>query len=139
MIINNMLGLKIKNDSMVMYLLKNSVFTKVQLDTYLINNMTVGKQISLNAKIAMRDKKKISKSSFLRTLKQAQKNLQKSVYSLILAEYLGLLEEGSIIKLIQIGNLLKNINGQISDKNKLKIYKIIESVVEIMSRKRNIK
>jgi len=124
-----MIDSKLKTDLTFNYLLKRSSFTKVQFDTYLIDRTTIG---NLQVKIVLRDKKNISKGAFLRTLGQAQKNLQKALYTLILLEYMGLLEEGSISKLIQIGSLLKNVNEEIKQDKILKIFKTIESVVGIV-------
>ncbi|MCP8312254.1 MAG: hypothetical protein L6M37_04805 [Candidatus Methylarchaceae archaeon HK02M1] len=128
-----MIESKLKTDLIVRYLIKRSAFTKVQLDTYLIDCITSGEKISLKMKIEMRDKKNVSKGAFLRTLKQAQENLQKAIYTLILAEYMGILEEGATIKLIQIGNLLKNRKKEITKESAFKISRIIESVVDMLS------
>ncbi|MCP8310202.1 MAG: hypothetical protein L6N94_01725 [Candidatus Methylarchaceae archaeon HK01M] len=128
-----MIESKLKTDLIVGYLIKRSAFTKVQLDTYLIDCITSGEKISLKMKIEMRDKTNVSKGAFLRTLKQAQENLQKAIYTLILAEYMGILEEGATIKLIQIGNLLKNRKKEITKESAFKISRIIESVIDMLS------
>ncbi len=128
-----MIESKLKTDLIVRYLIKRSAFTKVQLDTYLIDCITSGEKISLKMKIEMRDKTNVSKGAFLRTLKQAQENLQRAIYTLILAEYIGILEEEATIKLIQIGNLLKNRKKEITKESAFKISRIIESVVDMLS------
>ncbi|MCP8303978.1 MAG: hypothetical protein H3Z50_00665 [archaeon] len=131
-----MIESKLKTDPTVRYLLKRSSFTKVQLDTYYIDRTTSGEKVSLKVKIKMRDRKNVSKGAFLHTLRQAQENLQRAIYTLILAEYIGLLEEGSTSKLIQIGSLLKNVKEEITEESAFKISKIIESVVEMVSGRR---
>lgn len=97
----------IDKDPIAKFLFEKSIFTYSQLDTYLIYTRN---DTSLKQKIMLRDGKRVSKGSFLRTLKQAQMNLQKSFYTLILAEYLGILESGTTVGLIHVGKALSQIS-----------------------------
>jgi len=101
----------LKEDRLVGFLLKNSSFTEAQLDTYIINKTKKAEKKSLNSKIKLRDRK-VSKGAFIRTLKQAQRNLKRSIYTVILAEYLEITKEESTAKITQIGSMLRQIKGK---------------------------
>ncbi|MEM2211563.1 MAG: hypothetical protein QW372_01920 [Nitrososphaerales archaeon] len=97
----------IDKDPIAKFLFERSIFTYSQLDTYLIDTRN---DTSLKQKIMLRDGKHVSKGSFLRTLKQAQMNLKKAFYTLILTEYLGILESGTTVGLIHVGKALNQIS-----------------------------
>ena len=121
---------KINIDIIIKFLLQKSSFTQVQLETLFIESIARYKKIKLIDKIYMRKRKNISKGSFLRTLKQAKENLKKSIYTLILAEYLNLIDEGTNEKLIQIGIFLKKTEKNIIKENSLKIIENIERAID---------
>ncbi|MGQ9718541.1 MAG: hypothetical protein ACUVWK_01625 [Nitrososphaerales archaeon] len=120
-----------KTDPMVEYMLKRASLTRAQLDTYLIDHTIFDENVGLKVKILMRDGGPVSKGAFLHTLKQAHENLRRSIYTLILLEYLGLLEEETAVKLLQIGSLLKNIK---KDPIKERIQEVLEAI-EIIIKK----
>ena len=88
------------NDPIVKLLSENSQLTKIQLETLLIDlladNLT-GKLLKYDEKANFRlIKAKISRGSFNRTLKQSKENVIKSIYTILLLGYLGVLETSSL-------------------------------------------
>jgi len=124
---------RLEADSILNYLLERSSFTQAQLDTYLIDRTTANEKLELKDKTGMRDRKKVSKGAFIRTLRQAQGNLKRAVYTLILSEYLGLLEDESMVKLLQVSNLLKGAEGVTSGDRLSKVIEVLEIIVETLS------
>ncbi|MEM3068936.1 MAG: hypothetical protein QXH58_03390, partial [Nitrososphaerales archaeon] len=59
-------------------------------------------------------------------------NLKKAIYTLILSEYLGLLEDKSIDRLLQISNLLKNAKGVTSREKLTEVIGIIDTIIETL-------
>jgi hypothetical protein len=98
------------NDPIAKILAKNSQLTITQLETLLIDilaeNIT-GKPIIYEEKSKLRlTKAKISRGSFNRTLKQAKDNVMKSIYTVLLLGYLGILESTTLQPYIEIANKL---------------------------------
>jgi hypothetical protein len=84
--------------------------TTTQLETLLIDilgeNMS-GKQLKYDEKAQLRlNKARISRGSFNRTLKQAQKNVIKSIYTILLLGYLGVFEDTTLDPYLEIANKL---------------------------------
>lgn len=123
---------RLEADLILRYLLERSSFTQAQLDTYLIDRITVNEKVNLRDKTAMRDRKNVSKGAFIHTLRQAQVNLKRAIYTLILSEYLGLLEDKSIDRLLQISNLLKNAKGVTSREKLTEVIEIIDTIIETL-------
>lgn len=85
--------------------------TRTQLETLLIDalaeNMTA-KRLTYEEKAQLRPKKaKISRGSFNRTLRQAKENTIRSVYTLLLLGYFGILEDTSLTPYLEVANKLK--------------------------------
>jgi len=82
------------NDPIVKILAKSSNLTKIQLETLLIDFLSVniaGKTLRNEDKAQLRlSKAEISRGAFNRTLKQARKNVIQSMYTVILLGYLGM-------------------------------------------------
>ncbi len=99
------------NDPIVKILAKNSHLTKTQLETLLIDIISeniAGKQLKYDEKAKFRlTKAKISRGAFNRTLKQAQENVTRSVYTILLLGYLGILETAQLDPYIEISNKLQ--------------------------------
>jgi|TARA_B100001964_G_C14146912_1_gene560116 hypothetical protein len=101
------------NDEIGEFLVEKINLTQTQLDTLLITLLNDDKS-NLNKMISQRDNRKVSKGSFIRTLKQAKKNVESSLFTLIILEYFSIIEENQINNLIKIGNTLKNISDNVS-------------------------
>jgi len=100
-----MLGKLLQNDKFLSMLLRNSGLTDTQLDTilcYIVIRRLDGK---LEQMLVARDGPRITKGSFLRTLKQARENLRKSIYSMLLLSYLGLID---VNFMVSFGKVIEN-------------------------------
>jgi len=98
-------------DPIVNILAKNSHLTKTQLETLLIDILAeniAGKPLKYDEKARLRlTKAKISRGAFNRTLKQAQENIIKSIYTVLLLGYLGIFESTTLDQYIEIANKLQ--------------------------------
>ena len=99
-------------DPIVEILLKNSQLTKTQLETLLIDLLAEkisGKRIAYETKAKMRlIKSGVSRGSFNRTLAQARNNTIRSIYTLILLGYLGVLDTPNLDPYIEIANRIRD-------------------------------
>lgn len=102
---------KLMEDPLVKILAKNSHLTKTQLETLLINILSeniAGKPLKYEEKARLRlTKAKISRGSFNRTLKQAEENVIKAIYTIILLGYLGIFDTTSLNPYIEAANKLQ--------------------------------
>lgn len=100
------------NDPLSKILLENSQLTKIQLETLLIDLLTeriLDRKIDYTVKSSIRIKdKKISRGAFNRTLQQARMNMIKSVMTILLLGYLGVLETPSLSPFLEASNKLEN-------------------------------
>ncbi|MEM1565701.1 MAG: hypothetical protein QXG11_00595 [Candidatus Bathyarchaeia archaeon] len=98
-------------DPIVKILAKNSHLTRTQLETLLIDVLAdniSGKKLKYEEKAKLRlTKAKISRGAFNRTLKQAEKNVIKSIYTIILLGYLGIFEGTKLDPYIEAANKLQ--------------------------------
>jgi hypothetical protein len=97
----------VRDDPVVLFLLEKSSLTPTQLDTIMASRVEGG----LAKKTALRDKRRVSKGAFLRTLRQGQKNVEASVCTLMLLIYLGLVPEGKMNQLMRTQRLLSKVKG----------------------------
>jgi hypothetical protein len=100
------------NDPIIKILAKNSTLTKTQLETLLIDflstNLT-GKSLTNEQKALMRlSKAGISRGAFNHTLKQARKNIIKSIYTILLLGYLGLFDDTRLDPYLEAAGKLKD-------------------------------
>ena len=88
------------NDPLAKILLDNSQFTLKQLETLLIDiladDLTTRKINKLEKSTMRVTNKKVSRGSFNRTLQQGRKNMTKSIPTVLLLGYIGLLETSSL-------------------------------------------
>ena len=99
-------------DPFVSILLKNSHLTKIQLETVVINRI-----IELNQKLTGFTKFNkgklrlrrggVSKGSFYRTLSQAKTNIDKTVFTILLLGYIGVLDSPSLTPFLELSNKLQ--------------------------------
>ena len=84
------------SDPMTKILVKNSHLTKTQVETFLIDILAekiAGKKLGYEQKAKLRPiASGVTRGSFNRTLAQARRNIIKSIYTIILLGYLGVLE-----------------------------------------------
>lgn len=97
------------DDPIVKILEKNSNLTKIQLETLLIDVLVeniADKSFKYDEKARIRFLA-VSRGSFNRSLRQARRNVIKSIYTILLLGYLGILEEISLDPYIEIANRLQ--------------------------------
>ncbi len=98
-------------DPLVQKLSKNSHLTAAQLETLLIDvlasNLSL-QPLKYEEKAKLRVMKAaISRGSFNRTLRQAKQNVIKSIYTIILLGYFGILDDPDLAPYIEVANRLK--------------------------------
>ncbi|MEM2937383.1 MAG: hypothetical protein QXJ63_02400 [Candidatus Bathyarchaeia archaeon] len=102
---------KLMEDPIVKILAKNSHLTKTQLETLLINILAEnfsGKPLKYEEKARLRlTKAKISRGAFNRTLRQAEENVIKAIYTVILLGYVGIFESATLDPYIEVANKLQ--------------------------------
>jgi len=101
----------IYKDPITKMLSENSNLTKTQLETFLISILTdqmTENRIKIREKANLRIKGKISRGAFNRTLKQAQKNIISSIYTLLLLGYLGIFDSPALLQYVEASNKLQN-------------------------------
>jgi len=101
----------IYKDPVTKMLSENSNLTKPQLETFLISILTdqvTENKIKIEEKAHLRIKRRISRGAFNRTLKQAQKNIISSIYTLLLLGYLGIFDSPSLLQYVEASNKLQN-------------------------------
>lgn len=95
-------------DPIVKVLAKNSHLTKTQLETFLIDLLAekiAGEAIPYERKAKLRlVESGVSRGAFNRTLSQARKNVTRSIYTLILLGYLGVLETPDLNPYLEISS-----------------------------------
>jgi len=110
-------------DPIANVLLENSNFTKIQLETFLIDflsNSTQQKKINFENKAYLRLKGKVSRGSFNRSLKQCKNNIIRSIYTLLLLGYLGIFDSPSLSPYIELSNKLSSYVEAWADAKSLK-------------------
>ena len=129
-----MLNELIKNNHLVSFLFEKSNFTHVQLDTLLINFVSREGNKNLFSKTSLRDGKRISGGSFLRTLRMSQRNIRKSMYSLILLQYLSILSEEDFHSISEVGNIIRSVRDVKLELEKTNdVIKIISDMANVIS------
>ena len=98
------------DDPIAKALMKNSNLTKAQTETFLID--VLSEKIA-DKRIIYEDKAKlrllrlgVSRGAFNRTLRQARKNVIKSIYTVILLGYLGIFESPKVEPYVELANRL---------------------------------
>ncbi|UCE96839.1 MAG: hypothetical protein JSV51_04435 [Candidatus Bathyarchaeota archaeon] len=97
-------------DPIAKTLAKNSHLTATQLETLLIDALSdnlASKSLKYEEKAKLRKTKAaISRGSFNRTLRQAKRNIIKSIYTVLLLGYFGILENASLDPYLEAANRL---------------------------------
>lgn len=100
------------SDPIIKTLAKNSHLTRTQLETLLIDFLgpnVAGKALTNEEKALLRlTKAGISRGAFNHTLKQARKNVIKSIYTIILLGYLGVFEDSRLTPYLEAATKLKD-------------------------------
>ena len=122
----------IERDPILKILLENSHLTKIQLETFLIDILSKYNQenrIKSEEKTYFRIKGKVSRGSFNRTLKQAKKNIIRSIYTILLLGYLKIADSITLIsRHLEVSNRLreyvemqKELTENVEERNMVRI------------------
>lgn len=129
---------RIMEDPLAKILITNSHLTKIQAETLLIDilteNIMIKKMVNEEkAKIRL-SKTGVSRGAFNRTLKQANKNIISSIYTLFLLGYLRILESPKLTPFMEIGNKLEEYANAYNDIwNDLKTNRLNENKVKAIA------
>jgi len=123
---------KVRNDPIVSFLLEKSSLTPAQLDTLMANHV----EGDLGKKTSSRERNTVSKGAFVRSLKQAEENVQASIYSLLLIVYLGLIPQEKFDQLLKTQRILSRVKELEPDReNILRLINGLEEFVQDFSGK----
>jgi hypothetical protein len=117
---------EIRKDLVASFLLRKSTLTEAQLDTVLASNV----EGNLETRSSLREKGKVSKGAFLRTLKQGNENIASSVYTLFLLAYLDLIPPDSIAQLSRTARMLSQLKSAEADR--VDLLKVIEAMEQFV-------
>jgi len=123
----------ILRDPVVGILLKTSHLTPVQLETLLIDLLAesvAGKPIRFEDKALLRvSRGPVSRGAFNRTLRQARRNVVRSLYTVMLLGYLGVLESPRLEPYLEVGGRLKTYvdayRGAESDEERRRLLELL--------------
>jgi len=130
------------NDPIAKIMAANSHLTRTQLETLLIDILAdnfTDKSLNYDDKARMRlTTSKISRGAFNRTLMQAKKNVARSIYTVILLGYLGLLESTTLDPYVEIANQMhiyldaykSALSEDTSTNERLKIMRLLRQQLE---------
>ncbi len=96
----------LRKDPVFKLLSSNSNLTAKQVETLLFDVVVeqYGARLTAQERAALRG---VSKGAFVRTKKQAERNITKALFTVMLASYLGILRLPSYRWLLEIGELLQ--------------------------------
>lgn len=95
----------LRSDPIVSFLLQNSSLTDTQLDTIMASTIDG----DLVRKTQSREKRKVSKGAFVRTLRQGRGNVEASLYTLMLLVYLGLVRQEKFDQFLRTQRLFAQV------------------------------
>lgn len=95
------------SDPVIRKLLEKSHFPTAQLETLLIYSRAPSINYENQAK--MRSRQPVSKGAYVRTLTQAKLNLMRTIYRLILLNYLGVINEEGLQSALSISSTLSKL------------------------------
>ncbi|MDG7002262.1 MAG: hypothetical protein JRN15_24460 [Nitrososphaerota archaeon] len=122
-----------RKDLIASFLLTKSHLTEAQLDTILADKASG----DLNRKAELRDRGKVSKGAFVRTLRQGQANIESSVYTMYLLAYLGLVSAETISQVVRTASMLTQVRGASPEKDvSLKLIDAMQDFAGKLSGKR---
>lgn len=116
----------IRRDSIVSFLSERSSLTEAQIDTII----AAGTGGNLDSKCALRDKKRVSQGAFIRTLSQGRSNIESSLYTLFLLQYLGIMKTESWEGLARLGLLMSELKDQPHDQESVR--RVIDALREFV-------
>ncbi|MHB1907558.1 MAG: hypothetical protein ACYCQJ_01655 [Nitrososphaerales archaeon] len=126
---------ELKKDPLIRFLLARCSVSEAQLDTILLSQS----DDKLEVRASKRDKGKVSTGSFMRTLRQGQKNIESCLYTLILLEYLRLVKADDLEKIGRLGRLISEVKQSTPSQEAVtRLVQALESFIEGFSGRRKL-
>ena len=126
---------EIRKDVVATFLLQKSNLTDVQLDTILASD----REGNLDFKRGLREKGRVSKGSFARTLNQGHDNIESSVYTLFLLAYSVSVPQESLNQFSRTAKMLAQLKEAEGSKDDLmRVIEAMEGFVSGFGRKRKV-
>lgn len=137
--------IRIISDPLAKILMKNSHLTEIQLQTFLIDilaNNIADFKMAYEQKSKLRSSKiSVTRGSFNHTLRQAKRNVIRTINTVLLLGYIGVLETPKLTPFIEVANKLqeymedyekirKKTESTDLDKNKLNAILLFEKELE---------
>lgn len=121
---------EIRKDTIATFLLRKCNLTEIQLDTLLASKG----EGNLDFKRTLREKHGVSKGAFARTLKQARRNVEASVYTIFLLSYLDLITEGNVNNLVRNSRILGELKeAKPTAEDEMRVMEAMEEYVQTFS------
>ncbi|MEM3897381.1 MAG: hypothetical protein QXO04_02060 [Nitrososphaerota archaeon] len=100
-------GVQLPEKQVLRSLLKLSYLTEPQLEVLLIElgSANLGRRLALREKAKIRG---VSKGAYARTMRQAIDNIKRSIYTLFLLRYLGVLGDEAVSAILEAADLLRS-------------------------------
>ncbi|MEM3921499.1 MAG: hypothetical protein QXG25_01250 [Nitrososphaerota archaeon] len=100
-------GVQLPEKQVLKSLLKLSYLTEPQLEVLLIElgSANLGRRLALRGKAKIRG---VSKGAYARTMRQAIDNIKRSIYTLFLLRYLGVLGDEAVSAILEAADLLRS-------------------------------
>jgi len=124
-------------DPIARILLQHSTLTSIQFETVLISLLgqeLYGKPLLSKEKTSLRPRPStLTRGSFNRTLAQARKNVVKSIYTLILLGYVGLLDSPELTPFLELASRIRTYIDQrrsTVDSNSKERSKVVSLIAE---------
>tara|TARA_B100001971_G_C18063232_1_gene469108 strand:- start:416 stop:802 length:387 start_codon:yes stop_codon:yes gene_type:complete len=122
----------LKSDPILDYLYQHSHLTQTQLDTFLIRKQQI--DIKLKNQIKLKDGNISTKGAFLRSLQQAKNNINKSIYTILLINYLEIINYNDIQNIEKISQILLEFKQKKSESiNKEDIINLLNELSNVIS------
>ncbi len=126
---------KFRNDPVLAYLLGKGLLTVVQLDTILA--VRAGRK--LRESVLLRSRARVSKGAFIRSLRQGERNVEASFYTLLLVRYLRLVDADKLSQFARIGELIDQVGpGELHGEGTRGLLEAMTEFIEGLSRNRNV-
>ncbi len=120
----------LEKDIVLQHLLEEVILTKAQIDTLLCELDGSTKFEKLKERINKRDRKNLTLGSYLRTKKQACKRVKKTLKTIFLLMYLGIIPQDTLNTLYKAASLLNQIkNVKLTNGEKQNLIELLEETI----------
>lgn len=120
-------------ESLVAALVERTGLTSVQLATLMAHHRGELEQLPLARQIGLRADRRVSKGAFLRTLRQAHRNIRRAAYTMLLLEATGYLASRDVEQFLRAGEIVQQVHSQALSSNSVtRVLATIEAVVNVI-------